>query len=213
MRAEGPDGVEVVESIERIEPDRPIPIRTAPRRRVPRPQRSWWFFVTAKDCTYDPPVVGRIVTRSHCSVRVTGGALGPRRTGLSARDTPDPSRIVIPMLTSTDSICGGQTCRAKTPANSSLSVISAPAPGSSPPCRRPQYRAAVGDPGQPSAVYWLSTPTLRRSGERGGKRYKTNKKPNPDAASDSDGGGPAESQDKRRLNVFLRGVSGVDEDF
>jgi hypothetical protein len=54
MPAEGPDGVDVVESIERIEPNGLFAIRTLPRRRIPAPAKTVLFFVTAKDVHVGP---------------------------------------------------------------------------------------------------------------------------------------------------------------
>ena len=49
MPAEGPDGVDVVESIERIEPNGLFAIRTLPGRLSPTPAKTVLFFVTAID--------------------------------------------------------------------------------------------------------------------------------------------------------------------
>ena len=54
MPAEGPDGVDVFESIERIEPNGLFAIRTLPRRRGPAPAKTVLFFVTANDLHVGP---------------------------------------------------------------------------------------------------------------------------------------------------------------
>ena len=54
MPAEGPDGVDVFESIERIEPNGLFAIRTLPRRRSPAPAKTVLFFVAAKNLHVGP---------------------------------------------------------------------------------------------------------------------------------------------------------------
>src|ERR1700759_4743544 len=54
MPAEGPDGVDVVESIERIEPNGLFALRTLPRRPGPAPAKTVLFFVTANDLHVGP---------------------------------------------------------------------------------------------------------------------------------------------------------------
>lgn len=54
MPAEGPDRVDVLESIERIEPNGLFAIRTLPRRRSPAPAKTVLFFVTSIDLHVGP---------------------------------------------------------------------------------------------------------------------------------------------------------------
>src|SRR6201996_8570946 len=54
MPAEGPDGVDVFESIDRIEPNGLFAIRTLPRRRSPAPSKTVLFFVAAKNLHVGP---------------------------------------------------------------------------------------------------------------------------------------------------------------
>ncbi|MGO9157769.1 hypothetical protein [Mycobacterium sp.] len=54
MPAEGPDGVDVFESIERIEPKGLFAIRTLPRRRSPVPAKTVLFFTTSHDLHEGP---------------------------------------------------------------------------------------------------------------------------------------------------------------
>ena len=54
MPVEGPDGADVFESIERIEPNGLFAIRTLPRRPIPAPAKTVVFFVTANDLHVGP---------------------------------------------------------------------------------------------------------------------------------------------------------------
>src|SRR6516162_10891567 len=54
MPAEGPDGVDVFESIERIEPNGLFAIRTLPRRSSPASAKTVLFFVTSNDLHVGP---------------------------------------------------------------------------------------------------------------------------------------------------------------
>jgi len=54
MPAEGPDGVDVFESIERIEPNGLFAIRTLPRRSSPAPAKTVLFFATSNDLHVGP---------------------------------------------------------------------------------------------------------------------------------------------------------------
>jgi hypothetical protein len=54
MPAERPDGVDVLESIERIEPSGLFAIRTQPRRRRPAPAKTVLFFVMSNDLHVGP---------------------------------------------------------------------------------------------------------------------------------------------------------------
>ena len=54
MPAEGPDGVDVVERIERIEPNGLFAIRTLPRRSSPAPAKTVLFMVTSNDLHVGP---------------------------------------------------------------------------------------------------------------------------------------------------------------
>jgi hypothetical protein len=54
MPAERPDGVEVFESIERVEPNGLFAIRTLPRRRSPAPAKTVVFFTQATDLHLGP---------------------------------------------------------------------------------------------------------------------------------------------------------------
>ena len=54
MPAERPDGVDVIERIERIEPNGLFAIRTLPRHPRPTPAKTVLFFVTAKDLHVGP---------------------------------------------------------------------------------------------------------------------------------------------------------------
>jgi pimeloyl-ACP methyl ester carboxylesterase len=102
MPAEGPDGVDVVESIERIEPNGLFAIRTLPRGSGPGPAKTVLFFVTAIDLHVGPArawveLSRRIAAAGSQAVRWDMAGLGlsgqirldPRRTVYSKADIAD----------------------------------------------------------------------------------------------------------------------------
>jgi pimeloyl-ACP methyl ester carboxylesterase len=195
MPAEGPDGVEVVESIERIEPTGLFAIRTLPRRRSPAPAKTVVFFVTAKDLHVGPTREWVELSRRIAAAGSQAVRWDPAGLGLSARIRRDPSRRVYSKADITDSIA---VARHACQDAGKIELVGI--------CSGSWFAAhAARNIGARSAILvnprpwnWRSTPTLL---SQWGSRRKAL---HPDAASDADGGGPAESRTKRRLKAFLR---------
>ncbi len=104
MPAEGPDGVDVTESIERIEANGLFVIRTLPQRLSPAPAKTVLFFVTAKDLHVGPArewveLSRRIAAAGSQAVRWDQAGLG-----LSSQISRDPLRSVFSKADITDSI-------------------------------------------------------------------------------------------------------------
>ena len=100
MPAEGPDGVDVVESIERIEPTGLFAIRTLPRHRSPAPAKTVLFFVTAKDLHVGPAREWVELSRRIAAAGSQAVRWDPAGLGLSAQISRDPWRCVYSRLTS-----------------------------------------------------------------------------------------------------------------
>ena len=104
MPAEGPDGADVVESIERIEPNGLFAIRTMPGPRDPAPAKTVLFFVTAIDSHLGP--AREWVAMSRCIA--AAGAQAVRwdlaGVGLSGEVSRDPWRRVYTKADIADSI-------------------------------------------------------------------------------------------------------------
>jgi hypothetical protein len=197
MPAEGPDGVEVVESIERIGPTGLFAIRTLPRRRSPAPAKTVVFFVTAKDLHVGPTREWVELSRRIAAAGSQAVRWDPAGLGLSARISRDPSRMVYSKADITDSIA---VARHACQDAGKLELVGI--------CSGSWFAAhAARNIGARSAILvnprpwnWRSTPTwLSQWGSR-------RKALHPDAASDAEGGGPAESRTKRRLKAFLRAL-------
>jgi hypothetical protein len=104
MPAEGPDGVDVFEGIERIEPNGLFAIRTLPRRRGPAPAKTVLFFVTANDSHVGPArewveLSRRIAAAGSQALRWDQAGLS-----LSGQISRDPCRSVYSKAGITDSI-------------------------------------------------------------------------------------------------------------
>jgi alpha-beta hydrolase superfamily lysophospholipase len=104
MPAEGPDGVDVFESIERIEPNGLFAIRTLPRRRRPAPAKTVLFFVMSNDLHLGPArewveLARRIAAAGSQAVR-----WDPAGQGLSGQISRDRWRRVYSKADITDSI-------------------------------------------------------------------------------------------------------------
>ena len=104
MPAEGPDGVDVVESIERIEPTGLFAIRTLPRRRSPAPAKTVLFFVTAIDLHVGPAREWVELSRRIAAAGSQALRWDPAGQGLSAHISRDPCRRVYCKADLTDSI-------------------------------------------------------------------------------------------------------------
>ena len=104
MPAEGHDGVDVFESIERIEPNGLFAIHTLPRRRSPVPAKTVLFFVTSNDLHVGPArewveLARRIAAAGSQAVR-----WDPAGQGLSGQIRRDPFRWLYSKADITDSI-------------------------------------------------------------------------------------------------------------
>jgi hypothetical protein len=104
MPAEGPDGVDVSESIERIDANGLFVIRTQPRPPSPAPARTVLFFVTAKDLHVGPArewveLSRRVAAAGSQALRWDQAGLG-----LSGQIHRDPLRRVFFKADITDSI-------------------------------------------------------------------------------------------------------------
>jgi hypothetical protein len=197
MPAEGPDGVEVVESIERIEPTGLFAIRTRPRRRSPAPAKTVVFFVTAKDLHVGPTRQWVELSRRIAAAGSQALRWDPAGLGLSAQISRDPSRFAYCKADVTDSIA---VARHACQDAGKLELVGI--------CSGSWYAAHTArNIGAGSAILvnprpwnWRSTPTLLS--QWGARRIALH----PDAASDADGGSTVESSTKRRLKAFLRAV-------
>jgi hypothetical protein len=104
MPAEGPDGVDVFESIERIEPNGLFAIRTLPRRRGPAPVKTVVFFVTANDLHVGPAREWVELSRRTAAAGSQALRWDPAGLGLSGEISRDPWRSVYSKADITDSI-------------------------------------------------------------------------------------------------------------
>jgi hypothetical protein len=94
MPAEGPEGVDVVERIERIEPNGLFAIRTLPRHRSPARTKTVLFFVTAKDLHVGPAREWVELSRRIAAAGSQAVRWDPAGQNLSAHISRDPWRWV-----------------------------------------------------------------------------------------------------------------------
>ncbi|MGA9491414.1 MAG: hypothetical protein WBV80_14355, partial [Mycobacterium sp.] len=104
MPAEGPDGVDVVESIERIEPNGLFLIRTQPRRVNSAPAKTVLFFVSAHDLHVGPAREWVELSRRIAAAGSQAVRWDPSGQGLSGPIRRDPWRTVYTTADITDSI-------------------------------------------------------------------------------------------------------------
>jgi pimeloyl-ACP methyl ester carboxylesterase len=104
MPAEGPDGVDVFESIERIEPKGLFVIRAHPRRSGPAPAKTVMFFVSAHDSHVGPTREWVELSRRIAAAGSQALRWDPAREGLSGQIRRAPWRRVYSMAEITDSI-------------------------------------------------------------------------------------------------------------
>jgi hypothetical protein len=193
MPAEGPDGVDVFESIERIEPDGLFAIRTLPRRRSPAPAKTVLFFVAAKNLHVGPAREWVELSRRIAAAGSQALRWDPAGLGYSGQISRDPSRFVYSKADITDSIA---VARHACQDAGELEVVGI--------CSGSWYAAhAARNIGAQSAILvnqrpwnWRVTSTLPS------QWYARNKALHANAASDT-GGGPSESRTKRRLIALL----------
>jgi pimeloyl-ACP methyl ester carboxylesterase len=104
MPAEGPDGVAVSESIERIEPNGLFAIRTLPRHESPAPAKTVLFFVTANDLHVGPAREWVELSRRIASAGSQAVRWDPAGQGLSGEINRGPWRRIYSHADITDSI-------------------------------------------------------------------------------------------------------------
>ena len=193
MPAEGPDGVDVFESIERIEPNGLFAIRTLPRRRSPAPAKTVLFFVAAKNLHVGPAREWVELSRRIAAAGSQALRWDPAGLGLSGQISRDPWRFVYSKADITDSIAvASHACQDA----GELELVGI--------CSGSWYAAhAARNIGAQSAILvnlmpwnWRVTPTLLSQWSSRKKALHAN------AASDT-GGGPSESRTKRRLIALL----------
>jgi hypothetical protein len=104
MPAEAPDGVDVVESIERIEPNGLFAIRTLPRGGGPAPAKTVLFFVTAIDLHVGPARAWVELSRRIAAAGLQAVRWDMAGLGLSGQIRRDPRRTVYSKADIADSI-------------------------------------------------------------------------------------------------------------
>ena len=195
MPAEGPDGVDVFESIERIEPNGLFAIRTLPRRRSPAPAKTVLFFVMSNDLHVGPAREWVELSRRIAASGSQAVRWDPAGQGLSGQISRDRWRRVYSKADITDSIA---VARHACQDAGELEVVGI--------CSGAWYAAHVArNIGAQSAILvnvqvwnWRVTPTLL---SQWGFRKKTL---NTNAPSDT-GGGAGEPRTKR-LEALLNPV-------
>jgi hypothetical protein len=187
MPAEGTDGVDVFESIERIEPNGLFAIRTLPRRRSPAPPKTVLFFVTSNDLHVGPT---REWVESSRRIAAAGSQAlrwDPAGQGLSGQINRGPWRWVYSKADITDSIAAARhACQDA----GELKLVGS--------CSGAWYAAQVArNIGAQSAILvnvldwnWRRTPTFLSQWSLRQKALHA------EAASDT-GGGPSESRTER----------------
>jgi hypothetical protein len=112
MPAEGPDGVDVVERIERIGPSGLFAIRALPRRRSPAPAKTVLFFVMAKDLHVGPTREWVGLSRRIASAGSQAVRWDPAGLNFSGHISVDPYRLVYCKPDLTDSVAvAGHACQ------------------------------------------------------------------------------------------------------
>jgi pimeloyl-ACP methyl ester carboxylesterase len=104
MPAEGPDGADVVESIERIDPNGIFAIRALPQRRSPAPVKTVLFFVTSNDLHVGPAREWVELSRRIAAAGSQAVRWDPVGQGLSGQIRWDPWRTVYSKADITDAI-------------------------------------------------------------------------------------------------------------
>jgi hypothetical protein len=108
MPAEGFDGVDVIERIERIEPSGLFAIRTLPRPTGPAPAKTVLFFVTAKDLHVGPAREWVELSRRIAATGSQAVRWDPAGLGLSGQISRDPWRSVYFNADISDSIAAAR---------------------------------------------------------------------------------------------------------
>jgi hypothetical protein len=193
MPAEGPDGVDVFESIERIEPNGLFAIRTLPRRRGPAPAKTVLFFVTANDLHVGPAREWVELSRRIAAAGSQAVRWDPAGQGLSGQISRDRWRRVYSKADITESVA---VARHACQDAGKLELVGICSGGWN-------AAQAARNIGAQSAILvnvqvwnWRVTPTLL---EQWGFRKKTL---NTNAVSDT-GGAPSESRTTKRRKALL----------
>ena len=190
MPADGPDGVDVVESIERIEPNGLFAIRTLPR---PAPAKTVLFFVTANDLHVGPAREWVELSRRIAAGGSQALRWDPAGQGLSGQINRGPWRRIFSKADITDSIA---VARHACQDAGQLELVGI--------CSGSWYAAqAARSLGAQSAILvnpqvwnWRVTPTLLQQWGVQKEALHANAALHADAASDT-GGGAGESKTKR----------------
>src|SRR6201995_3719469 len=193
MPAEGPDGVDVVESIERIEPNGLFAVRTLPRRRSPAPAKTVLFFVTANDLHVGPAREWVELSRRIAAAGCQAVRWDPAGQGLSGQINRGPWRRIFSRADIIDSIA---VARHACQDAGQLELVGI--------CSGSWYAAqAARSLGAQSAILvnpqvwnWRVTPTLLQQWGVQKEALHANAALPANAASDT-GGGAGESRTKR----------------
>ncbi len=193
MPADGPDGVDVVESIERIEPQGLFAIRTLPSRRSPASAKTVVFFVTAKDLHVGPNREWVELSRRIAAAGSQALRWDPAGLGLSSKISRDPWRFVYSKADIADSIA---VARHAAQDASPLELVGI--------CSGSWYAAHVARSiGAQSAILanlqpwnWRVTPTLLS------QWYVRKKALHANAATGTGGGGPTKIRTKRLIAIL-----------
>jgi hypothetical protein len=194
MPAEGPGGVDVLESIERIEPNGLFLIRTQPLRSSPAPAKTVLFFVSAHDLHVGPAREWVELSRRIAATGSPAVRWDPAGQGLSGPIRRHPWRTVYSKADITDSIAVARHARQGA---GELQLVGI--------CSGSWYAAqAARNIGARSAIMvnlvawnWRATPTLME------QWYFRRKTLNAHKAGDS-GGGHSESRWTTRLEARVR---------
>ena len=195
MPAEGTDGVDVFESIERIEPNGLFTIRTLPRRRSPAPAKTVLFFATSNDLHVGVNRAWVELSRRIAAAGSQAVRWDPAGQGLSGQIRRDPYRWIFTKAGVTDSIT---VARHACQDAGELEVVGT--------CSGAWYAAQVArNIGARSAILvnlldwnWRRTPTLLSQWSLRQKALHAN------AASDTGGSGPSESRTERLKSLLKK---------
>jgi hypothetical protein len=193
MPAEGPDGVDVLESIERIEPNGLFAIRTLPRRLSPAPAKTVLFFVTAVDLHVGPAREWVELSRRVAAAGSQALRWDPAGLGCSGEINRGPWRRIFTKADINDSIT---VARHACQDAGELALVGT--------CSGAWYAAhAARYIGAQSVILvnllvwnWRVTTTLLQQWDARKRTLQAW------AASDA-GGGPSESRTTRRFKAFL----------
>jgi hypothetical protein len=194
MPAEGPDRVEVLESIERIEPNGLFAIRTLPRRRSPAPAKTVLFFVTSIDLHVGPVREWVELSRRIAAAGSQALRWDPAGLGLSGQINRNRWRRIFTRADITESIA---VARYALQGAGELELVGV--------CSGAWHAAhVVRNIGAQAAIMvnplwwnWRVTPTLVQ-------QWSTRRKTLGANAAGNTGGNPSESTWIKHLKVLLR---------